>query len=172
MGINMRIMRHFIVAALALLLSGSAFAQDIAGKWTSSNQSSQDGFEVKMDNTLELASAGAFRQEIVMEMLIPDEDGVRQRLKFKVSTDGKWEYADKVLTYRVDPKTVAAEVVDIPAGVPKFLVNMLTKSVVSQMKKEASKPIRDKVLTLTVDSLKTRNLNLEKAEVVSMSRVK
>lgn len=62
--------------------------------------------------------------------------------------------------------------VDIPAGVPKFLVNMLTKSVVSQMKNEASKPIRDKVLTLTADSLKTQNLNLEKAEVVSMSRVK
>lgn len=60
---------------------------------------------------------------------------------------------DGTLTQTFDAKSIRTEVLEQPDGFPKFIVNMLGKTVSSEFKKQAKKPERYKLVSVTSDEL-------------------
>ena len=71
----------------------------------------------------------------------------------KITCKGGWSLADGTLTQTFDAKSIQTEVLEQPEGFPKFIVNMLGKTVSSEFKKQAKKLERYKLVSVTSDEL-------------------
>lgn len=92
---------------------------------------------------------------MTLEMKYVDDKNAQAPLilKVRISCGGTWSLTDKTLSQTYDAKSVKTEILEQPDGFPKFFLNVLSKSVVSEFKKHSKKPIRCNVVSLTSDKL-------------------
>ncbi len=167
-------MKRIIVALLSLVLSVSLYAQEITGKWIQTNQGSENGMEMTTSETLFIVKNGTFEDAVVMEMKYTDEKGGQApvKLKIRILCSGIWSLEDKLLSQTFDAKSVKTEVLEQPDGFPKFFMNVLSKSVVSEFKKHSKKPIHYNVVSLTSDKLQIQEVGSKESETETYTRAK
>ncbi len=166
-------MKRIIIALLSLALSVSLYAQEITGKWIQTHQDSENGSEMTASETLSFVENGTFDDVLILEMKFTDDKSVQAPVKMKVriSCAGTWSLADKTLSQTYDVKSVKTEVLEQPDGFPKFFMNLLCKSVVSEFKKHSKKPILYNVLALTSDKLQLLEVGVKDSETETYTRV-
>ena len=167
-------MKKIIIALLSLALSVSLYAQEITGKWIQSNQGSENGMEMMTSETLSIVNNGTFEDAVVLEMKYSDEKSGQAplKLKIRISCSGTWTLSDKILSQTYDAKSVKTEVLEQPDEFPKFFMNVLSKSIVSEFKKHSKKPIRYNVVSLTSDQLQILEVGSKDSETETYTRAK
>ena len=167
-------MKKIIIALLSLALSVSLYAQEITGKWIQSNQGSENGMEMMTSETLSIVNNGTFEDAVVLEMKYTDEKNGQApvKLKIQISCRGTWSLTDKILSQTFDAKSIKTEVLEQPDEFPKFFMNVLSKSVVSEFKKHSKKPIRYNVVSLTSDQLQILEVGSKDSETETYTRAK
>ena len=167
-------MKRIIIALVCLVLSVSLYAQEITGKWIQTHQGSENGAEMMTSETLSIQNNGTFEDVVIMEMKYTDDKSGQAppKLKVCISCSGAWSLADKTLSQTFDVKSIKTEVLEQPDGFPKFFLNVLSKSVVSEFKKHSKKPIRYNVVSLTSDKLQILEIGSKDSETETYTRVK
>lgn len=166
-------MKRIIIILVSLALSAGLYAQKITGKWTQTNSSSENGSEMTIAETLSIEKNGTFEDSVTMLMKFTDEKNGQESLKLRIRIlcGGSWSLADNVLSQTFDAKSVKTEVLEQPDGFPKFLMNLLCKSIVSEFKKHSKKPMRYNVVSLTTDKLQVRELDSKDPETETYTRL-
>ncbi len=159
---------------LSLVLSVSIYAQEITGKWIQTNSSSENGTEMTTSETLSIMNDGTFEDAVIMEMKYTDDKNGQAPVKLKVSIScsGTWSLTDKTLSQTFYAKSVKTEILEQPDGFPKFFLNVLSKSVVSEFKKHSKKPILYNVVSLTSDKLQIQEVGSKDSETETYTRTK
>ena len=167
-------MKRIIIALLSLALSVSLYAQEITGKWIQTNSGFENGSEMMTSETLSILNNGTFEDAVILEMKYTDDKNGQAPVKLKVSIScgGTWSLTDKILSQTFDAKSVKTEILEQPDGFPKFFLNVLSKSVVSEFKKHSKKPIRYNVVSLTSDTLQIQEVGSKDPETETYTRAK
>lgn len=167
-------MKRIIIAILSLALSVGLYAQEITGKWIQISQGSENGAEMMTSETLSIVNNGTFEDAVVLEMKYSDEKSGQAplKLKIRISCSGTWTLSDKILSQTYDAKSVKTEVLEQPDGFPKFFMNVLSKSIVSEFKKHSKKPIRYNVVSLTSETLQIQEVGSKDSETETYTRAK
>lgn len=154
-------MRKLVLLVVCLLMTIGAYAQSIVGQWVQTDRDAGDGMEMLLTETFTVLDGGAFEEEVIMEVRMTDAKSgksaaVKESIKtfrLKITCKGGWSLVDGTLTQTFDAKSIRTEVLEQPDGFPKFIVNMLGKTVSSEFKKQAKKPERYKLVSVTSDEL-------------------
>lgn len=165
-------MRRIIIVLVGLVLSVSIYAQEITGKWSQRHQGSENGSEMMASETLSILKNGTFEDAVTFEMKYTDEKSAKDplKLRLRISCGGTWSFTDETLSQTYDAKSVKTEVLEQPDGFPKFFLNVLSKSVVSEFKKNSKKPIRYNVVSLTSDKLQIQEIGSKDSETETYTR--
>lgn len=166
-------MKRIIIALISLALSVSIYAQEITGKWNQTHQGSENGSEMMTSETLSFMKNGTFEDAVTLEMKYVDDKNAQAPLilKVRISCGGTWSLTDKTLSQTYDAKSVKTEILE-QDGFPKFFLNVLSKSVVSEFKKHSKKPIRYDVVSLTSDKLQLLEVGAKDSETETYTRAK
>lgn len=166
-------MKRIITVLLSLALSVSIYAQEITGKWSQTHQGSENGSEMMTSETLSFMKNGTFEDAVTLEMKYVDDKNAQAPLilKVRISCGGTWSLTDKTLSQTYDAKSVKTEILE-QDGFPKFFLNVLSKSVVSEFKKHSKKPIRYDVVSLTSDKLQLLEVGAKDSETETYTRAK
>ena len=159
---------------IGLALSVGLYAQEITGKWIQISQGSENGAEMMTSETLSIVNNGTFEDAVVLEMKYSDEKSGQAplKLKIRISCSGTWTLSDKILSQTYDAKSVKTEVLEQPDEFPKFFMNVLSKSIVSEFKKHSKKPIRYNVVSLTSETLQIQEVGSKDSETETYTRAK
>ncbi len=165
-------MKRIIVALVSLVLSVSIYAQEITGKWIQTHQGSENGSEMMTSETLSIVNDGTFEDAVILEMKYTDDKNGQAPVKLEVSIScgGTWSLTDKTLSQLFDAKSVKTEILEQPDGFPKFFLNVLSKSVISEFKKHSKEPILYNVVSLTSDKLQIREAGAKDSETETYTR--
>ncbi len=164
-------MRRIFAFLLCLALASVLKAQDIAGVWVQVNSASDGGSEMTVSDTLKLSADGVFRDVVIIGMSMDEGDRENTTIRMQVLCSGKWTCENAVLTQTYDIKSVSSKVLEQPEGFPKMFANMITKATVSEFKKQAKKPQRSEVLSVTADTLKLKGIGEKSPEIDTYVRV-
>lgn len=167
-------MKRIIIVLISLALSVSIYAQEITGKWNQTHQGSENGSEMMTSETLSFMKNSTFEDVVTLEMKYVDDKNAQAPLilKVRISCGGTWSLTDKTLSQTYDAKSVKTEILEQPDGFPKFFLNVLSKSVVSEFKKHSKKPIRCNVVSLTSDKLQLLEVGAKDSETETYTRAK
>lgn len=167
-------MKRIIIALISLALSVSIYAQEITGKWSQTHQGSENGSEMMTSETLSFMKNSTFEDVVTLEMKYVDDKNAQAPLilKVRISCGGTWSLTDKTLSQTYDAKSVKTEILEQPDGFPKFFLNVLSKSVVSEFKKHSKKSIRCNVVSLTSDKLQLLEVGAKDSETETYTRAK
>lgn len=170
-------MKRLLLVVVCLVMAAGAYAQDIVGQWVQERRQTENGMTVAITETFAVSVGGMFEQGVVMEMKMADspdgqkpEGNTEKTFRLRISCKGGWTLADGVMTQTFDVKSIRTEVLEQPEGTPKFLLNMLGKTVSSEFKKQSKKPYRSKVITLTSDKLVVQSLDDKDSETTTYTR--
>ena len=130
--------------------------------------------EMMTSEMLSIVKNGTFEDVVTLEMKYVDDKNAQAPLilKVKISCSGTWSLTDKTLSQTYDAKSVKTEVLEQPDGFPKFFLNVLSKSVVSEFKKHSKKPILYNVVSLTSDKLQIQEVGSKDTETEVYIRAK
>lgn len=194
-------MKRLVLLVVCLLMTVGAYAQEIVGRWVQEERQAENGMEMAITETFTISKDGTFEQGVVMEIRMSDAQKAAgkgdkkangqaagntdqtlgsqkaagqksEAVRVRISCKGGWTLAAGVLTQTLDAKSIRTEVLEQPEGFPKFFVNMLSKTVSSEFKKQSKKPDRSKVITLTADKLVLQSLDPKDSETTTYTRGK
>ena len=182
-------MRKLVAVLACLAIAVAGYAQSIVGNWVQEEKRSENGMAINIVETFTVSENGQFEEAVVMEIAMTDaktsstgtegaakaaesraaktsggKDAAQMKVSMKISCGGTWTFADGMLTQTLDPKSIRTEILEQPDGFPTFFLNMLGKTVASEFRKQAKKPQRSKVLTLTEDRLELQDVDQKETE--------
>lgn len=164
------IMRKLIAVLACLAIAAAGYAQSIVGNWMQEEKRSENGMAINIVETFTVSENRQFEEAVVMEIAMTDaktsggKDAEQMKVSMKISCGGTWTFADGMLTQTLDPKSIRTEILEQPDGFPTFFLNMLGKTVASEFRRQAKKPQRSKVLTLTEDRLELQDVDQKETE--------